>query len=1516
MGILGGGAKSNRSTGGILGRQKREEEERKQREAAAIRSALPTAFEQKKTAETRFTVPQLPMQGPPAPTVQSNFEQRIAAGRKSTEGKPIQSFVNRLLEPITALGAITEKPAAIAQQLYTPGAGIAAIGAGTQAAGNILSRIAPSIGRGSGLLPTIGREAIKEGAVGVPLAAGQALAQEPGISGRKFAQQTALGAGLGAGFGAVGGGVGSLINRMLRNNVPDEVMQEFLALPAPRQRGNINTATTPDIMPGFGGGRLLELPGPGPLGLPAPRFAQPNVQQAALPLPRNMDRIQRAQGTVLPQGEGTIFSPASSAPTSARIAQKTNLYRVQFENLMRTAQKFQDEGLFTPGKEDVELESLWSQMAGRDAPNLDDLIKLAYPSKQSKVTPDLVQRARETQFSREVAGAPLPIKTQTERFPELQRTEGPFPSQIKDVKYTPEQLAASNQLQQEFIRNITRKQRLNTPIIGRVDPPVERVGRSLQSEVLPPQAKSVRPRVDMTQPAGDTRMPIQPTDGVRRTTAQVGVPRVTGERAFFSNLEQGGLTPEVQARMSESEKRGYEQITNLETVNSANARIERLGIDRAEAQLQGKTKFKADDVATGMRLIQQLQDAGEVERAVSIAEKVSKQLTEAGQTVQAASIWNRLSPEGALLAAQRKVSRINENLLRGQEEIKLSSTQAQGITDAAGAIQASGGSQERAGTVMEIMDRIRKGEGVTTAEKQLVADFVADAKRFLKPSDTRPPRPSAAPKEMNDVRVRDRVTSFLEDQEQAALDRIRARRNQANALPLDLWADYAIVGATKLAKGTIKFADWSEQMVRDLGEEVRPYLRQVYEKSQEVRNQSVKQINDQVISKAERVAESFIKQKGDQLALNDVEFIRNMAQRVSSLSDAERRVASQDLQAIMQGFEKVGIGRKIAATQYIAMLLNPLTQIRNVVGNEMMYRLERMAKWIGTPIDVAASKVTGGPRTITFKSGPKIWDDFFKPAKDYWGSLGEGMSAGWRGVSPEGLTTKYEIQGQAFRSKYNPLTYMEKSLGAVLQGFDYAAYTRATNQQLSEMAYLDALNKGIQGDDAIRSHTQTYMTNLDDATHNIAKEYGKFATLQDDSLLAQKIMGFRRGANKLTTGSPEFGAGSLVVPFAKTPANLLLRGLDYSPAGILKAMKQTHDILRKPNTDLTRADVINSVTRALMGTGMGATAYWLADKGAMFGRSNKDPEVRKLMQGTGIKDFQINGSAVARMLEAVSTGGDVDQAAKLHPGDTLWAYQWAQPSSMPMAIGSNIYQSRKDEQGAVQTASEAALAGATTLLDSSVLSGIREIFQIPPGEDNVFKAVGMNLLKQLPSQFVPSMARQFNLLFDPTLKETMAMKGDTLGSITNYAESTVPGLAQQFPQRVSTLGEPQTRPNTFFDVFVLPAARNKYNPTPEAQLVIDLLNETGDKNLAPRDVSKYLSSKDVATGEQRRVDLTPEQYVELQTIVGQETANRLKKINPDLPTDRKIEMVIEAFDAAGKIGRNKLKQDVGLRKTR
>lgn len=80
---------------------------------------------------------------------------------------------------------------------------------------------------------------------------------------------------------------------------------------------------------------------------------------------------------------------AGAAPTRTRVEQKANPYRQKYERLIEQA-KTQN---FTPGRELEELEELWSRMADRTDPGLDQLIDLAYP-RQRTVTPEGLQRGK------------------------------------------------------------------------------------------------------------------------------------------------------------------------------------------------------------------------------------------------------------------------------------------------------------------------------------------------------------------------------------------------------------------------------------------------------------------------------------------------------------------------------------------------------------------------------------------------------------------------------------------------------------------------------------------------------------------------------------------------------------------------------------------------------------------------------------------------------------------------------------------------------------------------------------------------------------------------------------------------------------------------------------------------------------------------------------------------------------------------------------------------------------------
>ncbi len=114
----------------------------------------------------------------------------------------------------------------------------------------------------------------------------------------------------------------------------------------------------------------------------------------------------------------------------------------------------------------------------------------------------------------------------------------------------------------------------------------------------------------------------------------------------------------------------------------------------------------------------------------------------------------------------------------------------------------------------------------------------------------------------------DKATGFLQKHEDDAIARIKARGTFSGGrlsagLPIDDLGDFAIIGAAKIARGAIKFADWSADMIKDYGEEIKPHLKKIYDlaknKHSEFVTSSVKELyNTLVESKEENTTQQSI----------------------------------------------------------------------------------------------------------------------------------------------------------------------------------------------------------------------------------------------------------------------------------------------------------------------------------------------------------------------------------------------------------------------------------------------------------------------------------------------------------------------------------------------------------------------------------------------------------------------------------------------------------------------------------
>jgi hypothetical protein len=966
-------------------------------------------------------------------------------------------------------------------------------------------------------------------------------------------------------------------------------------------------------------------------------------------------------------------------------------------------------------------------------------------------------------------------------------------------------------------------------------------------------------------------------------------PKKANERSFFNTVQNPDkLSPELKQKLEQFDKT-YKPMSNKELVDYANEYVKN-DTEKAYQFVKNANKFDPRHIAVGHRLIDELQKTGHFDRALDVVERLAEQGTKAGQSIQSYSIYNRLTAEGQLLRAQRHVNRINQGIADPAKQIKLTEQNVQDITQTADSINRLTGQQEQANNVIRIMEDIKKGKQPTDAEIETVHSFVADAKKFV--GD---PKAEVKVKPVKDVRTRDKVVDYMSKREDLAKQELKKLLGRANSLPVDAIYHLSVIGASKIAKGTVKLADFTEEMAKEFGEVVRPYAKQIYNKAVETFNLQSESMTRQRLSEVEKITNKALKDKmldGDQ-----ADSIRQFAAEVGKMTGEAKLENSMELQSIIQALERPTFGQRLSAAQSIAQLLNPKTIVRNAIGNELFYRVEQVNKILATPIDILRSKITGGERTITFITHNQ---------GQYWRNWLTGAKAGWKGVNPMGLTTAYDIGPQAFRSKFNPLTYLEKSLGATLRSFDHAGYMRAYNKTIGELASLRAMNEGLKGSEKAGAIAR-YIREADENMKQIADQYGKYATFQDNTALANALSKTKKGLNKVSTlgATEEFGLGDLVLKYPKTPGNLVMRALEYSPAGVVRSAHLLKPMLKTKNVADSREFWL-SLTRSITGTaGFSAMGYFLADKGILTTNGSSDFEVSSLERNAGKQPNSVNVSALKRFIAS----GFNPKNAGTKKGDTFVSYDWAQPISIAVSLGTGIDQSVKengklDVAGAIKGATDSA---SNTIIQQSVLKGLNDFLANYPGRtmsDRIGDAAKGSL-----GSFVPTVFNQARQLNDNTSRSTYDPK--VVNELLNRATNRVPGVEKKLPAAYDTLGNKkeayQDKGNNLLNVLLNPSFVSKYKPSPEAKFVLDYINKTGDKTVAPRMVQKKLDGQ----------PLTGKQYSEMQKIMGQETQKGLKQLVPTLRNETDLEKIKKALDKllrdAGKTAREEIRAERGAK---
>ena len=589
-----------------------------------------------------------------------------------------------------------------------------------------------------------------------------------------------------------------------------------------------------------------------------------------------------------------------------------------------------------------------------------------------------------------------------------------------------------------------------------------------------------------------------------------------------------------------------------------------------------------------------------------------------------------------------------------------------------------------------------------------------------------------------------------------------------------------------------------------------------------------------------------------QLTSEDGKFITEQVEKAQqTTSEREKQIELAKIEKRINDKLPPERGQTIKAIRRMAMLFNPKTQVRNIVGNTLIMPVNDVADIIGTQIDKAIAKRTG----VRTTNNPI----FKEKGKGFKKGITESIQDYKMGIRTEPSGSKYEFNfgGKSFNENTsskalnainNKLNGIENLLGAVMSGGDRPFYEAA-------------FNNSLQGQMKANNVTTPTTEMIDIAVNEALSR-----TWNDSNSYTEAVLGIRRQMNKLNIGG--FGLGDLIIPFAKTPANLTKAMVEYSPLGTIEAIINYSDmkkaISRGEMTAQQQKNFVNSTSKAIVGSILYLIAGALAQSGAVTGSADDDKDIKNFEQNVlGIQPYSIK------------------------IGDKTFTYSWANPLNTPLAIMADTYKMGKEKAGLFDILTNGFKVAGEVVVDNSFLQGIKELFEA----DSISEGV-VNAIVDMPAQFIPTFLSQFATLGDKRKRQTFEY-GDKLKSTINQIKAKIPGAKNTLAPTVNTFGEEVENyggDNSAFNVFLNPANISKANATDTQKELYALYEATKDKTIFPMQAPYYLSDD----GE--KVNLSSNERSEYQKRSGEYVSKELhalfdSEFYKTLESEDKVEVV-------------------------
>lgn len=620
------------------------------------------------------------------------------------------------------------------------------------------------------------------------------------------------------------------------------------------------------------------------------------------------------------------------------------------------------------------------------------------------------------------------------------------------------------------------------------------------------------------------------------------------------------------------------------------------------------------------------------------------------------------------------------------------------------------------------------------------------------------------------------------------------------------------------------------------------------------------------------------------LSMDELAIVDDLYSKAATLPDSKERydLEQQALQIMARHLPAKSWFERFDNIRYLAMLGNTRTHARNLIGNVMMSTVSKAKDEVSAAMQLF---IPQNQRTRALYT-PR---EMKQAARDYLNENAySALRQGGRYNLAQGLERVRSTYGNSpiGRGLQRLSDLNSKALEKEDEIFLQSAFVRSLASNLTAKGYdtsifsaTDEVSRGVL-DNAV----QQAITDAKDATFRadnaLTEMLGKIGNLGDKKGSIGQKVGYM-----ITNG---------LLPFTKTPANILKTSLEYTPVGgIVEAAY-------RGATGKGSAAVADALAKGTVGTGLMGVGWYLADAGLVTAGQDEDTEGYNETLGTQNYSVRI-------------------------PGVGSYTIDWASPSAVPFLTGAALAEDGVDLGSVLNDPGK--LAGQfgdimrkalDPVTEMSLLSGVNDFLDHRYGENNSVLGLASDLVTSYVQQFVPTVFGQVARSIDPLRRSTYG-GGDTSSERNmNYLlQSTlnkIPGVSQDAEPYIDQWGRTEASLDNIGDYepgvlgrlaynMLSPGYFSAENVTPVDEYVQGLYGATGDAGVIPQKAGNYV------TVDNEKRYFTPEEKTEYAATRGQLSYDLLDELSNNavfnsLSESQQAGIVKDVYSLSNKVGAN------------